>query len=143
MHPQNNHRNKGHVRFEYWIKFKAAFFLSSVDKVDELNEEIQRQRDLKATYKAHLERTQNYLRYCLDVAEEHGFLHHICNSQQCSPSTPNSHPIDKEPSDPHLAAVIDQAKLNGWYIEPEEVIHRHLLPHSKHLIFKDSSCMPA
>ncbi|CAD5169063.1 unnamed protein product [Musa acuminata subsp. malaccensis] len=34
---------------------------------------------------------------------------------------PSLQAVDVVPSDPRLAAVMDQAKLNGWYVEPEEV----------------------
>ncbi|WOK91948.1 serine/threonine-protein kinase STY17-like [Canna indica] len=102
-------------------------------QVAELKEEARRQRELKATYKARLERTQDYIRYCLEVAKENGFLHHLSNNQEVSPSTEMDHhqqqqqqqpsllPVDKVPCDPLLADVFDQAKLNGWYIEPEEI----------------------
>lgn len=69
---------------------------------------------------------QEYLRFCLDIAQQNGFLHHISNNQQ--PPLPtefnhetNSQPVDRMIGDPHLAAIRDQAKINGWFIEPYEV----------------------
>ncbi|XP_072977035.1 serine/threonine-protein kinase STY46-like [Typha angustifolia] len=88
-------------------------------QVVKLKEEVQRQRELKATYKARLEGTQEYLRHCLDIAQENGFLHQISNNQQ------HSSPVEVEDrttvGNPHLANTRDQAKLNGWSIEPNEI----------------------
>nr|XP_009419455.2 PREDICTED: serine/threonine-protein kinase STY17-like [Musa acuminata subsp. malaccensis] len=96
-------------------------------KINELKEEVRRQKELKETYKARLERTQDYLRYCLEVAKENGFLHHMSDDQESTLPTQTDHQqpslqaVDVVPSDPRLAAVMDQAKLNGWYVEPEEI----------------------
>nr|XP_010917144.1 uncharacterized protein LOC105041811 [Elaeis guineensis] len=95
-------------------------------QVGELREELQRQRELKDTYKARMERMQDYVRFCLDIAQQNGFLHHISNNQQPPHPTEFNHettskPVDRMTGDPHLAAIRDQAKINGWFIEPHEV----------------------
>lgn len=107
----------------HWLSYSFLF----LGKINELKEEVRRQKELKETYKARLERTQDYLRYCLEVAKENGFLHHISGDQESTLPTQTDHQrpslqaVDVVPSDPRLAAVMDQAKLNGWYVEPEEV----------------------
>lgn len=110
-------------------------------KVAEMEKEVERQKELKGMYKMRLERTQNYLRYCLQVAQDNGFLDLIINNKQkphqgssLSQPLPSSSsgngsmsPLVSTPPRPqplyysNLAALIDQAKLNGWYIEPHEV----------------------
>ncbi|XP_061374928.1 serine/threonine-protein kinase STY8-like [Gastrolobium bilobum] len=101
-------------------------------KVAGLEKEVQRQTELRVMYRKRLERTQDYLRYCLQIAQENGILDlinhskgglqhsplsiHTVNSATTSPQifTPANH-------HPNLAAVIDQAKINGWYINPIEI----------------------
>ncbi|RRT71033.1 hypothetical protein B296_00020471, partial [Ensete ventricosum] len=103
-----------------WLSYTFLF----LGKINELKEEVRRQKEIKETYKARLERTQVYLRYCLEVAKENGFLHHISDGQERTLPTQTDHQqpslqaVDAMPS---LAAMMNQAKLNGWYIEPEEV----------------------
>lgn len=84
-------------------------------------------------YRKRMERTQDYLRYCLHVAQENGILDRIAHSkgelQQSPISLYNASPITNIPRiltpvhhHPHLEAIIDQAKINGWYIhDPTEV----------------------
>lgn len=85
-----------------------------------------------------MERTQDYLRYCLQIAQENGILDLIIHSKgefQQSPlsvrtinstttSTQIPTPVHHHPS---LAAIIDQAKINGWYINPTEVSTYYLI----------------
>lgn len=106
-------------------------------QVAKLMEELERQRDLKETYKARLESTQGYLRFCLEVAQEHGFLHLISDGgpQQSSPhgdagaepaTTVDADPAEEAPPcdcDPYLAATRDLAVQHGWSVEPDEVIN--------------------
>jgi hypothetical protein len=99
-------------------------------------EELGRQRDLKETYKARLESTQGYLRFCLEVAQEHGFLHLISDGApphgdaEAEPATtvdaqeagdPSEEPAP--PCDPYLAATRDLAVQHGWSVAPDEVIN--------------------
>nr|GMD84022.1 serine/threonine-protein kinase STY17-like [Ipomoea batatas] len=105
--------------------------------VTEMEKEVERQKELKGMYKMKLERTQNYLRYCLQVAQENGFLDFIINNKQKSQQEVASSssticngsmsPVISTPPTPqplyysNLEALIHQAKLNGWYIEPHEI----------------------
>ncbi|MED6144541.1 hypothetical protein PIB30_016586 [Stylosanthes scabra] len=80
-------------------------------------------------YRKRMERTQDYLRYCLQVAQEKGILDLIVQNkdefQQAINSTvppipPTPTPIPP-PHHPNLAAIIHQAKIAGWYIHPTEI----------------------
>jgi serine/threonine-protein kinase TNNI3K len=107
----------------------------AIAKVANLMEELGRQRDLKETYKARLESTQGYLRFCLEVAQEHGFLHLISDDsaqqqQQRSPhrdaeaepgKTADDDDDVDEPVDPYLVATHDLAVRHGWSVTPDEV----------------------
>lgn len=111
-------------------------------QVAKLMEELAKQRDLKETYKARLESTQEYLRFCLEVAQEHGFLRLITDGapqeQQSphgdaeaepEPATPvdaddadEDDPADGPPcDDPYLAATRELAVQHGWSVVPDEV----------------------
>jgi hypothetical protein len=104
-------------------------------EVARLMEEIGRQSDLKETYKARLESTQRYLRFCLEVAQEHGFLNLMSDNaqQQCSPHRDAEDEPDEEedvergeqaempPCDPYLVATRDLAVQHGWSVAPDEV----------------------
>lgn len=70
-----------------------------------------------------MESTQDYLRHCLQIAQEYGFLDLILQNKDATP--PPSTPQMPTPQHHHsdLAALIDTAKLNGWYIAPDEVHH--------------------
>ncbi|XP_022680339.1 serine/threonine-protein kinase TNNI3K-like [Setaria italica] len=102
----------------------------SSEQVANLMEELGRQRDLKETYKARLESTQGYLRFCLEVAQEHGFLYLISDSAQqqhsphrdadAEPGTPAAVDED-EPADPYLVATRDLAVRHGWSVAPDEI----------------------
>lgn len=97
-------------------------------KVVELEKKFANERELRLMYRKRMERTQDYLRYCLQVAQENGFLdlHNkdhaniVNNASPQLPTTPLHQHQHHQPSD--LDALIDQSKLNGWYINPDEVI---------------------
>ncbi|WVZ65127.1 hypothetical protein U9M48_014540 [Paspalum notatum var. saurae] len=111
----------------------------SDDQIVKLMEELRRQRDFKETYKARLESTQGYLRFCLEVAQEHGFLHLMSDSppqQQRSPErdadeTESTAADDDElddtphPCDPYLTATRDLSVQHGWSVAPDEVTNDH------------------
>lgn len=88
---------------------------------------MQKQTELRVMYRKRMERTQDYLRYCLHVAQENGILDRIAHSkgelQQSPISLYNASPQILTPvhHHPHLEAIVDQAKINGWYIHPTEV----------------------
>ncbi|KAK2994027.1 hypothetical protein RJ640_018784 [Escallonia rubra] len=97
-------------------------------QVAELEKEVLKQKELRAMYRMRMERTQDYLRYCLQIAQENGFLDIIVNNkddqQQCllsSSNIPPSPPPVQMQHHPDLSAVTDLAKTNGWYIEPHEI----------------------
>lgn len=105
-----------------------------------MEKEVQKQTELRVMYRKRMERTQDYLRYCLQIAQENGILEHIIHSKgelQHSPlsvynvsSITNSPRIPthspKHQHHPNLEAIIDQAKINGWYINPTEVSTTHI-----------------
>ncbi|KAI3783979.1 hypothetical protein L1987_43070 [Smallanthus sonchifolius] len=115
-------------------------------QVEELQKEVKKERELKSVYKMRLERTQDYLKYCLQVAQDNGFLNHILNKkdnpQQSSSSSSSSSPspssviiqASTNPQTPlvveqnvDLSALIQQAKSNGWYIHPHEIeLHKKI-----------------
>lgn len=100
-------------------------------KVEEIQKELQKHKELKRMYKMRLERTQVYLKQCLQVAQDNGFLDLLLNNYNkerepsISPSITRSctSPPILSPALRHfeIAALIDKAKTNGWYIEPNEV----------------------
>uniref|UniRef100_J3LQG3 Protein kinase domain-containing protein n=1 Tax=Oryza brachyantha TaxID=4533 RepID=J3LQG3_ORYBR len=105
-----------------------------------LKEELEKQHDLKETYKARLESTQAYLRFCLEVAHEHGFLHLASSSNDDDESSSPPHDAGDEPAtaaadddngdeedgaeapicDPHFAATRDLAVQHVWSVSPDE-----------------------
>lgn len=95
-----------------------------------LEKEVQKQTELRVMYKKRMERTQDYLRYCLQIAQENGILNLIKEELQQSPlsihtsistiASPAKSPTHSH-HHPSLAAITNQAKINGWYIEPTEV----------------------
>ncbi|XP_055822079.1 uncharacterized protein LOC129890576 [Solanum dulcamara] len=102
------------------------------EKVEEREKELEQQKEMKSMYKMRLERTQNYLRYCLQVAQDNGFLDLIINNKEkqqesVSSSTSIIHatasPQTPPQQQPHsdITCLIHQAKLNGWNIEPHEI----------------------
>ncbi|MFQ6638497.1 hypothetical protein Gotur_014972 [Gossypium turneri] len=98
-------------------------------QVTELEQEVQKQKEIRSMYKMRMERTQDYLRYCLQIAQDNGFLDLLSNHKSpvsrdvvlnidtTSPQLPApvSHQSD-------LGLLINQAKLNGWFIDPIEVM---------------------
>ncbi|XP_045800102.1 serine/threonine-protein kinase STY13-like [Trifolium pratense] len=103
-------------------------------KVGDLEKEVQKQTELRVMYRKRMERTQDYLRYCLQIAQENGILEHIVQSKgelQHSPLSVNNvssvtnSPLILTPTmhqhHPNLEAIIDQAQINGWYINPTEI----------------------
>ncbi|KAI4379627.1 hypothetical protein MLD38_005902 [Melastoma candidum] len=121
----------------------------------EMERELEKQKELRMMYKNRMERTQDYLKFCLQVAQDNGFLHLIVNNGSSTSSTPtmatktavaaslqqapcllpppetvcnNSTegaspllrlPLEQPLSD--LTLVVEQAKYEGWYVEPDEV----------------------
>lgn len=100
--------------------------------MEEIDKELQKQKEMKGMYKMRLERTQLFLKYCLQVAQDNGFLDLILNKDKdqeflLSPTITQSSintPQIPSPgqSHPDLAPLINQAKISGWYIDPQEVI---------------------
>lgn len=95
-----------------------------------MEKEVQKQTELRVMYRKRMERTQDYLRYCLQIAQENGILEQIIHTKgelQQSPynvtSIINSPqlPTPIHQHHPNLGVIIDQAKTNGWYINPTEV----------------------
>ncbi|RDX84607.1 putative serine/threonine-protein kinase SIS8, partial [Mucuna pruriens] len=96
-------------------------------KVAGLEKEVQRQTELRVMYRKRMERTQDYLKHCLQIAQENGILDLIIHSKgELSQSPLNSTTTTPQipiPSHhhPNLMAIVDQAKINGWYINPSEI----------------------
>ncbi|KAJ9168172.1 hypothetical protein P3X46_019731 [Hevea brasiliensis] len=102
-------------------------------QVADLEREVLKQRELRIMYRKRMERTHDYLKYCLQVAQDNGFLNLIIKNkddndrQDCSfPSTmdnTNTSPQLSSSLQQHydLAALICQAKMNGWYIDHREI----------------------
>ncbi|KDP34046.1 hypothetical protein JCGZ_07617 [Jatropha curcas] len=100
-------------------------------QVADLGREVLKQKELRIMYRKRMERTHDYLKYCLQVAQDNGFLDLIIRknkdddndqpidilSTNASPP-PLSSPIHQQPD---LAALICQAKTNGWYIHHDEI----------------------
>lgn len=92
-------------------------------KIAELEEEVRRQTELKVAYKCQLDRMQDYLMHCLEIARDNGFLDRVSAIDQQNYSlSPEIRPrVSATVNDPHLAAITCQAIHNGWSIEPHEV----------------------
>ncbi|KAK7377095.1 hypothetical protein VNO80_02515 [Phaseolus coccineus] len=102
-----------------------------LQKVEDLEKEVMKQREVGVMYKRRMERAQDYLRHCLQIAQENGILDLTLNYngdfQQSplslhsisSPQIPTSPPHHAH--HPNLATIIHQAKTNGWYIHPNEI----------------------
>ncbi|THF98632.1 hypothetical protein TEA_008898 [Camellia sinensis var. sinensis] len=78
---------------------------NGLQKVAELEKEVQKQKELRVIYQRRLERTQEYL--------------------STSPQTPPPPPVLVHRRHHHhhcdLVTLINQAKTNGWYVEPHEI----------------------
>ncbi|XP_020236594.1 serine/threonine-protein kinase STY13 [Cajanus cajan] len=96
-------------------------------KVAGLEKEVQRQTELRVMYRKRMERTQDYLKYCLQVAQENGILDLIVHSKGELPQSPlslhtiNSNTFTPSHHHPNLTTITEQAKINGWYIDPSEI----------------------
>lgn len=89
-----------------------------------------KQKELTGAYRVKLENAQLFLKHCLQVAQDNGFLDLVLNKEKyqefllspsltqatISPQIPNVDQFHHE-----LAPLVDQAKINGWYIDPQEV----------------------
>ncbi|KAE8676002.1 hypothetical protein F3Y22_tig00111640pilonHSYRG00248 [Hibiscus syriacus] len=105
-------------------------------QVAELEKEVQKQREVRTMYKMKMERTQDYLRYSLQIAHDKGFLDHIIKRK--SPisrdvalivDTSAPQPLPASPShQSDLCLLIGRAKLNGWFIDPRELMGACLEP---------------
>ncbi|EXB74866.1 Putative serine/threonine-protein kinase/receptor [Morus notabilis] len=87
-------------------------------QVADLEREVERQKEVRFIYKKRMERTQDYLRYCLQIAQENGFLDLIVQNKDAPPTPQTPTPLHQHSE---LASLIDVAKLNGWYIAPDEI----------------------
>ncbi|KAL5853592.1 hypothetical protein ACOSQ3_008710 [Xanthoceras sorbifolium] len=103
-------------------------------QVEDLTLEVEKQKELRIMYRKRMERTQDYLRYCLQIAQDNGFLELMINNKEdqhqsllpsnlnninASPQLPIRSPSHQNNS--YLSVTIDQAKMNGWYINPNEI----------------------
>lgn len=84
----------------------------------ELERELEKQKELRIAYKMRMERAQDYLRHCLQIAQENGFLELLVQDKEAPPTPQTPTPTNQHSE---LASLIDMAKLNGWYISPDEV----------------------
>ncbi|KAK6248925.1 hypothetical protein QUC31_020490 [Theobroma cacao] len=96
------------------------------EQVTDLEKEVEKQKEMHAMYKKRMESTQDYLRYCLQVAQENGFLDLIVNNKYpISPNVINGNVSPRVPAfvslQSDLAILINQAKMDGWYIDPVEI----------------------
>ncbi|XP_022728865.1 serine/threonine-protein kinase STY8-like [Durio zibethinus] len=101
-------------------------------QVTDLEKEVQKQKEILTMYKMRTERTQDNLRYCLQIAQENGFLDLITNNK--SPISPDVVNVGASPQVPasvsqqsDLGKIISQAKMNGWYIDPVEIELQELI----------------
>ncbi|KAL9400022.1 hypothetical protein Peur_008983 [Populus x canadensis] len=117
------------------LLYVALRSLVSILKVADLEREVLKQKELRIMYRKRMETTQDYLKYCLQVAQENGFLDLIIQNKDdqqgikdalptniVSPRITSPHQLPTQvPQLPNLAFTIDQAKMNGWYIESHEI----------------------
>ncbi|KAH6761365.1 mechanosensitive channel of small conductance-like 10 [Perilla frutescens var. frutescens] len=110
-------------------------------QVEAIEAELQKQKQQTGVYKMKLEKAQLFLKHCLQVAQDNGFLDLILTkdkdqeilfsptvTQACiNPqiATPGQFPTLGQ-FHPELAPLVHQAKMNGWYIEAQEVEILHL-----------------
>lgn len=97
-------------------------------KIAHLERKLERQTGLEAFYRAKLERMEEFHRCSLDIARENGCWDIITKYQELSPTLLTDFMLKTSPKqlpattcNPDLEDIADQAKLNGWYIEPNEV----------------------
>ncbi|KAK3436052.1 hypothetical protein EUGRSUZ_C00711 [Eucalyptus grandis] len=87
-------------------------------QVGELEKEVQKEKELRMIYRKRLERTQDYLRHCLQIAKDNSFLQLILYNGNVSPQFP-ARTLVQPHSD--ISIVVNRARINGWYIEPHEI----------------------
>ncbi|XP_051136956.1 serine/threonine-protein kinase STY46-like [Andrographis paniculata] len=115
---------------------RSAIKLSKLARqVEEIDKELNKEKEMNGMYKMKLEKTQVLLKYCLQVAQDHGFLDAIVSKdkEQHLPLSPaiayssigSSSPCPSQ-CHPDLVSVMRQAKTGGWYIEPDEIEMLHL-----------------
>ncbi|KAL1552314.1 non-specific serine/threonine protein kinase [Salvia divinorum] len=101
-------------------------------QVEEIEKELEKQKELTGVYKTKLENAQLFLRHCVQVAQDNGFLDLILDKgkYQLSPTLTQAgvSPLISTAGrlHPKLAPLVHQAKNNGWYIEPQEIEMLHL-----------------
>ncbi|XP_065851217.1 serine/threonine-protein kinase STY46-like [Euphorbia lathyris] len=95
-------------------------------QVADLEREVGKEKELRIMYRKRMERTHDYLKYCLQIAQNNGFLDLIVNRnknddeiQHAALSSPLIAPAPN--TCPHLAPLISQANLNGWHIHHQEI----------------------
>lgn len=93
--------------------------------MEELEIELAKQKELRALYQMRMQKTQEYLRYCLEIAQEKGFLNSILNNSDENDIDDDTIKPSMPPPPLHhhsdLSTVVNQAMINGWYIETHEV----------------------
>ncbi|KAJ8750549.1 hypothetical protein K2173_015708 [Erythroxylum novogranatense] len=101
-------------------------------QVADLERELHKQKELRVAFRTRMERTQDYLKYCLQTAQDNGLLdiitgnkdHHqeeaLLPSNMIGTNTTPKSP-DTMQKDSDLAGIVHQAKMNGWYIDPVEI----------------------
>ncbi|WCJ29362.1 Protein kinase superfamily protein [Euphorbia peplus] len=100
---------------------------SKVDQqVEELEREVGKQKELRIMYRKRMERTHDYLKYCLQIAQNNGFLDLIVNRNKNDDEIQHaalSSPLIVPAATPHpeLAPLLCQAKLNGWLIHHHDI----------------------
>ncbi|XP_058078660.1 serine/threonine-protein kinase STY13-like [Magnolia sinica] len=92
-------------------------------QVADLQRQLNQEREQKEMIKAKLEMMHDYLKYCLQIAQEKGFMDLIVNFARQSPlSTDFISTLQPTMTvDQHLSSITNQAKMNGWFIEPHEI----------------------
>lgn len=138
---QNPQCQQQHHRHQSTLKLE--------EQVGDLTREVQRQKELRIIYRKRLERTQDYLRHCLQIAQDNGVLELMTNNKEdqhqslLSSNTGSviASPLLQTPLHQHshqtplhrycsqtpllqqsdLAVTVSQAKMNGWYIDPKEI----------------------
>ncbi|CAN1217256.1 Serine/threonine-protein kinase STY46, partial [Linum perenne] len=117
----------------YLLWLKVKFNWEKCKQVEDLKREVEKQKEMRIMYRKRMERTQHYLRFCLEIAQEHGFLdliianrdqqHSYCCSNVSSVTgSPNSTipPIHMSPSQP------SQEQEQPPPVPDSPVLHSHL-----------------
>ncbi|XP_042038504.1 serine/threonine-protein kinase STY17-like [Salvia splendens] len=104
-------------------------------KVEEIEKELGKQKELTGVYKTKLENAKLFLKHCVQVAQDNGFLDLILDKgkYQISPTLTRASvsPLIANTGQfhPELAPIVHQAEINGWYIDPQEIEMLHLSAH--------------